>query len=211
MSLILSFDVTRLARNCSDWYPLLDLCGSHPPTEGGFPLRGGYKQCLIADRDGVYDPGSPNGRLLLGLKGQLSELELHTPPKGACRIRARMTAGLLNKAERGELALALPVGLVRSAAGKVTQDANREVQDRLHLVFITFLQVRSACKVLQFFQQHELLLPRRDRFGDLNWKPPSVGGWPPSCRFSRIRLTQARLCMVARRSSRLGHCPPTSA
>ena len=153
VGIILSFDVTRLARNCSDWYPLLDLCG--------------YKQCLIADRDGVYDPGTPNGRLLLGLKGQLSELELHT-------IRARMNAGLLNKAERGELALHLPVGLVRSAAGKVTKDANREVQDRLQLVFTTFLQVRSACKTLQFFQKHALLVPHRDRFDDLNWKPPTV-------------------------------------
>ena len=83
VGLILSLDVTRLARNCSDWYPLLDICG----------LRG----CLIADRDGVYDPGSANGRLLLGLKGTISELELHT-------IRSRLTAGLLAKAERGELA-----------------------------------------------------------------------------------------------------------
>lgn len=95
VGIILSYDVTRLSRNCSDWYPLLDLCG--------------YKSCLIADRDGVYDPGSTNGRLLLGLKGQISELELHT-------IRSRLNAGLLSKAERGELALTLPVGLVRSGA-----------------------------------------------------------------------------------------------
>jgi DNA invertase Pin-like site-specific DNA recombinase len=67
VGLILSIDVTRLARNCSDWYPLLDICG----------LRG----CLIADRDGVYDPGSANGRLLLGLKGTISELELHRGPE----------------------------------------------------------------------------------------------------------------------------------
>ena len=73
VGLILSLDVTRLARNCSDWYPLLDICG--------------LRNCLIADRDGVYDPGSPNGRLLLGLKGTISELELHT-------IRSRLTAGL---------------------------------------------------------------------------------------------------------------------
>ncbi|MBO0783410.1 MAG: recombinase family protein [Ktedonobacteraceae bacterium] len=90
--IILSVDVTRLSRNCSDWYPLLDVCG--------------YRCCLIADNGGIYDPGSANGRLLFGLKGQLSELELHT-------IRARMTAGLLNKAQRGELALPLPVGFVR--------------------------------------------------------------------------------------------------
>ncbi len=95
VGIILSYDVTRLSRNCSDWYPLLDLCG--------------YKACLIADRDGVYDPGSTNGRLLLGLKGQISEVELYT-------IRSRLNAGLLSQAGRGELALTLPVGLVRSGA-----------------------------------------------------------------------------------------------
>lgn len=147
--IILSVDVTRLSRNCSDWYPLLDVCG--------------YRCCLIADNDGIYDPGSANGRLLLGLKGQLSELELHT-------IRARMTAGLLNKAKRGELALSLPVGLVRDPLGRVHKDPNREVADRLELVFTTFLRLRSASKVLGFLNAHALLLPRRDRFGDLAWK-----------------------------------------
>ena len=91
VGIILSYDVTRLSRNCFDWYPLLDLCG--------------YRHCLIADRDGIYDPGTLNGRLLLGLKGQLAEVELST-------IRARLTAGLINKAQRGDLALQLPVGLV---------------------------------------------------------------------------------------------------
>src|SRR6266704_3361478 len=153
VGLILSVEVQRLSRNCSDWYPLLDICG--------------YKHCLIADRDGVYDPGTPNGRLLLGLKGQLSEMELYT-------IRARMTAGLLNKAQRGELALSLPVGLVRDVIGKVHKDPHREVQDRLDLIFTTFLRVRSASKVLQFLNTHELCLPRRDRFGEVVWKKPTV-------------------------------------
>src|SRR5205807_1417064 len=153
VGMILSVDVTRLSRNCSDWYPLLDVCG--------------YRGCLIADRDGIYDPGSANGRLLLGLKGQLSELELHT-------IRARMTAGLLNKAQRGELALSLPIGLVRNAIGKVHKDPNRAVQDRLDLIFATFLRVRSASKVLQFLNAHDLRLPRRDRFGAVVWKKPTV-------------------------------------
>jgi len=153
VGLILSCEVTRLSRNCSDWYPLLDLCS--------------YKNCLIADRDGVYDPASPNGRLLLGLKGQISEVELHT-------LRARLTAGLLNKAQRGELALRLPMGLVRDEAGQVRQDPNREIQERIHLVFDSFLQLRSACKVLHFFNEQELCLPRRDRFGDLVWKNPTV-------------------------------------
>ena len=153
VGIILSYDVTRLARNCSDWYPLLDVCG--------------YRRCLIADRDGIYDPGSPNGRLLLGLKGQLSELELHT-------IKARLTAGLLNKAERGELALALPVGLVRDPLGRAVKDPNQEVQDRLALIFATFLEVRSANRVLQHLNKNDLLLPRRDRFGDVAWKKPTV-------------------------------------
>jgi DNA invertase Pin-like site-specific DNA recombinase len=92
VGIILFSEVTRLSRNCSDWYPLLDICG--------------FKDCLIADRDGIYNPATPNGRLLLGLKGTLSEMELHT-------IRARMHAGLLNKAQRSDLALQLPVGLMR--------------------------------------------------------------------------------------------------
>src|SRR5947208_4272762 len=109
VGLILSMDVTRLARNCSDWYPLLDVCG--------------HRRCLIADRDGVYDAGSANGRLLLGLKGTISELELHT-------LRGRLTAGLLAKAASGELALQLPVGLVRDASGVVSKDPDREIQVR---------------------------------------------------------------------------------
>ncbi len=153
VGIVLSVEVTRLSRNCSDWYPLLDVCA--------------YRGCLIADCDGIYDPGSANGRLLLGLKGQLAELELHT-------IRARMTAGLLNKAQRGELALSLPIGLVRDAIGKVRKDPNCEIRDRLDLIFTTFLRVRSASKVLQFLNSHDLCLPRRDRFGDVIWKKPTV-------------------------------------
>ncbi len=122
VGIILSFDVMRLSRNCSDWYPLLDVCG--------------YRGCLIADRDGIYDPGSANGRLLLGLKGQLSELELHT-------IRARMTAGLLNKAQRGELALKLPIGLVRDVIGKVHIDPNREIQYPAYISWETFEHIQD--------------------------------------------------------------------
>lgn len=153
VGIILSSEVTRLSRNCSDWYPLLDVCG--------------YKYCLIADRDGIYDPGSPNGRLLLGLKGQLSEMELHT-------IRARMTSGLLNKARRGELALRLPVGLERNDQGQVLKDPNLEVQDRIELIFSSFLRLKSACQVLRFLNHKTLLIPRRDDFGDVVWKKPTA-------------------------------------
>lgn len=153
IGLILSIDVTRLARNCSDWYPLLDICG----------LRG----CLIADRDGVYDPGSANGRLLLGLKGTISELELHT-------IRTRLTAGLLAKAERGELALTLPVGLVRDPSGIAVKDPDLAVQGRLELVFQTFLKFRTIAKVMRVLNDRGLALPRRDRHGELRWARATV-------------------------------------
>lgn len=153
VGLILSIDVTRLARNCSDWYPLLDICG----------LRG----CLIADRDGVYDPGSANGRLLLGLKGTISELELHT-------IRSRLTAGLLAKAERGELALTLPVGLVRDPSGVVVKDPDLGVQERLGLVFEMFLKFRTVAKIMRVLNERGLDLPRRDRHGDLRWARATV-------------------------------------
>jgi DNA invertase Pin-like site-specific DNA recombinase len=153
VGIVLSYDVTRLARNCSDWYPLLDICG----------MRG----CLIGDRDGIYDPSTSNGRLLLGLKGQISELELHT-------LKGRLTAGIINKAERGELALKLPVGLVRDKHGLVSKDVNIEVQKRLELIFQTFQKVKSASKTLRYFNENDLTIPRRDHFGDIAWKKPSV-------------------------------------
>lgn len=153
VGIIFAYDVTRLARNCTDWYQLLDLCG--------------FRSCLVGDQDGIYDPATPNGRLILGLKGLISELELHT-------LKARLTAGLLNKARRGELALTLPVGLVRDPLGRVFKHPDQEVQSRLGLVFATFLQVKSACQVVRRFNDHELLLPRKDRFGDVVWRPPTV-------------------------------------
>src|SRR4051812_5515072 len=153
VGIVLSSEVTRLARNCSDWYPLLDLCG--------------YRQCLIGDRDGVYDPGSANGRLLLGLKGAISEVELHT-------LRGRLTAGLLSKAERGELALLLPAGLARDG-GRVVKDPDREVQERIGLVFASFLELGSVGKVLRSFRAHALTVPRRDRFGEVIWRTPTDG------------------------------------
>ena len=153
VGIIFAYDVTRLARNCTDWYQLLDLCG--------------YRSCLVGDQDGIYDPATPNGRLILGLKGLISELELHT-------LRARLTAGLLNKARRGELALSLPIGLVRDALGRVLKHPDQEVQGRLELVFTSFLQIKAACRVVQLLNDRDLLLPRRDRFGDLVWRRPTI-------------------------------------
>jgi hypothetical protein len=90
-------------------------------------------------------------------------------------IRARLTAGLLNKAARGELALMiLPVGLVRDAGGVVVKNPDREVQARLDLIFATFLRVRSASQVLRVLNERGLSIPRRGRFGDPVWRPPTV-------------------------------------
>ena len=150
---LFAYDVTRLARNCTDWYQLLDLCG--------------YRRCLVADQDGVYDPSTPDGRLILGLKGLIAELELHT-------LRRRMTDGLLNKARRGDLAQRLPAGLVRDSLGQVTQDPDQEVQARLRLLFDTFLRLRVMAQVVRFFNQHDLRVPRRDRFGEVVWRPATI-------------------------------------
>lgn len=150
---IFAFDVTRFARNCSDWYQLLDLCG--------------YRSCLVGDQESIYDPATINGRLILGLKGLIAELELHT-------IRARLNAGLLNKAQRGDLALHLPAGLVRDELGRVVKHPDREVQDRLQLIFSAFLRRRSVRRVVQYFHDNDLLIPRGDHWGDIVWRPASV-------------------------------------
>ena len=131
VGIVLSYESTRLSRNCTDWYPLLDLCA--------------YNQCLIADRDGVYDAATPNGRLLLGMKGIVSEVELHT-------LRGRLIAGVQQKARRGDLALALPAGLLRQNDGVVVKAPDRAVQHAITLVFQTFLARRSASQVVRFFR-----------------------------------------------------------
>ena len=149
VGIIFAYDATRLARNCTDWYQLLDLCG--------------FRQCLVGDQDGIYDPSTPNGRLILGLKGLIAELELHT-------IRARLQAGIVSKAERGKLALLLPTGLVRLESGDVVKDPDREIQDSINLVFQTLLEKRSLGKVMRHLREHQLKIPRRDHWGDLHWK-----------------------------------------
>lgn len=153
IGILIAYDATRLARNCSHWYQLLDLCGR--------------ASCLIADRDGVYDPASVNGRLLLGLKGQISELELHT-------IRARLLAGVLSKAKRGDLSVMLPTGLERNANGEVVKTPDREVQDRLTLIFQAMLEQRTAPKVLRVLKGRNLRIPRRDRYGEIQWREPTT-------------------------------------
>ena len=159
-----SYDVPRLSRNGSDWYPLLDLWG--------------YKGCLMADGDGMYDPATVNGRLLLGLQGTLSAWERHT-------MKARLTAGLIHKAERGAWALPRPTGLIRTSQGTGPKRPDQEAPARLSLVCETFLPCRSARKVVDVFKAPHRLRPRRDRCGDLG--SGRLPGWRPCSRFSRIR------------------------
>ena len=153
VGIIFSYEVTRLARNCTNWYPLLDVCG--------------FRRCLIADCDGVYDPGTVNGRLLLGLKGQISELELHT-------IRNRLHAALVQKAQRGELAQSLPAGLVRDEAGVVRKDPHQEVQSRIALIFDSLQEQRSTTQVVRYLRQQHLRIPRKNRWGEIVWRWPTT-------------------------------------
>ena len=152
--IVLGLEVSRLARNSTDWHRLLEICA--------------LSETLILDEDGVYDPGDFNDRLLLGLKGTMSEAELHM-------MRARMRGGVLAKAKRGELKVTLPVGLVYDPLGQVVLDPDEQVQHSLHLVFDTFTRTGSACAAVRHFNNEKLLFPHRPQGGphrgELHWKP----------------------------------------
>ena len=112
--LVMGLEVSRLARNCSDWHRLLEICA--------------LGDTLILDEDGLYNPADFNDRLLLGLKGTMSEAELHV-------LKARLRGGILNKARRGELRTPLPVGLVYNSKDQVELDPDQQVQKSLRLFF----------------------------------------------------------------------------
>jgi DNA invertase Pin-like site-specific DNA recombinase len=153
--IVMGLEVSRLARNSADWHRLIELCA--------------LTATLILDEDGVYDPAEFNDRLLLGLKGTMSEAELHI-------LKARMRGGQLNKARRGELEMCPPVGLVYRTDGTIGLDPDAQVQSAIRLVFETFERTESAIQTLRFFRQQGLLFPRRLRTGpnkgELLWAPP---------------------------------------
>ncbi len=155
VGLILALEVSRLARSSADWHQLLDLCA----------LTG----TLIADSDGVYAPGHFNDRLLLGLKGTMSEAELHL-------IRARLDGGLRNKAERGELRLALPVGLDRDDEDRILLSADEQVRAAIEHVFVLWRRLGSARQVVAELIVEGQKLPRRT-VGErrIRWARPSYG------------------------------------
>ncbi len=149
VGVVVSYESARLSRNCSDWYPLLDVCAA--------------SGCLIADRDGVYDPSTANGRLLLGMKGILSEVELHT-------LSGRLRAGIESKARRGDLKMLVPTGFVHLENGRVVKDPDLGVQKAIEWVFAHFMQLKSANRVTCLLNEEGLSLPRRQNTGELLWK-----------------------------------------
>ncbi len=150
--IVMGLEVSRLARNSADWHSLLEICA--------------LTDTLILDEDGVYDPAHFNDRLLLGLKGTMSEAELHM-------LRARLQGGLMAKARRGELKIRLPVGFVYDEVNKVQLDPDLQVQDAVRLLFTTFRQEGSAIATTKRFYEQGLRFPSRpfqgSHHGELLW------------------------------------------
>jgi DNA invertase Pin-like site-specific DNA recombinase len=151
---VMGLEVSRLARNSTDWHRLLEICA--------------LADVLIVDEDGVYDPAHFNDRLLLGLKGTMSEAELHV-------MRARLRGGILNKARRGELEMRLPIGFVYDGTGRVRLDPDARVQDIVRQLFRTFAQTGSATATVKAFRAQSLRFPHRiygkTNKGDVAWSP----------------------------------------
>ena len=154
VGIVLGLEVSRLARNSSDWHRLLEICA--------------LADTLILDEDGVYNPKEFNDRLLLGRKGQMSEAEIYV-------MKARLHGGILSKALRGELQVPLPTGLVYDTQNRVQLDPDKQVQESFTFLFTTFERTGSATATMKAFRSNELLFPRRVRQG------PQKGGliWEP--------------------------------
>ncbi len=140
--IVMGLEVSRLARNNADWHRLLEICA--------------LAETLILDEDGVYDPIDFNDRLLLGLKGTMSEAELHV-------LKARLRGGILNKARRGEYRCVLPTGLVYEEAGDIILDPDSQIRETIAYFFETFSRVGSAHQTVKVFRNEGLLFPSRIR------------------------------------------------
>ena len=156
VGLILGVEMSRLARSSKDWHQLLEICA----------LFG----TLIADLDGIYDPSDYNDRLLLGLKGSFSEIELHI-------LKQRMIQGKRNKAERGELGFNVPIGYVRRPSGEIRFDPDAQVQQVVKLIFRKFEEVGTLNAVLRYLVTHHIQVGVRvlsgPSKGDLEWHRPN--------------------------------------
>jgi DNA invertase Pin-like site-specific DNA recombinase len=144
VGVVIGLEVSRLARNSSDWHRLLEICA--------------LADTLILDEDGIYDPGHFNDRLLLGLKGTMSEAELHV-------LRARLIGGQLNKARRGELWLRPPIGFLYDQTQQLIFDPDRQIHDTVKLLFDTFRRTGSALAVVRHFTSEGIAWPQRIHAG----------------------------------------------
>lgn len=155
VGLILGLEMSRLARSCKDWHHLIDLCARF--------------RVLLADAESIYDPTEYSDRLLLGLTGMMNEAELHV-------LKQRMYQGKLNKARRGELVIAVPVGYVKSPAGEVALDPDEQVRGIVRLVFDQFDRQGTVHGVLRHLIACGIRMPLRRRGGpdrgELDWRPP---------------------------------------
>lgn len=161
VGLILGLEMSRLARSCKDWHTLLDVCSIY--------------RTLLADADGLYDPSQYNDRLLLGLKGTMSEAELHI-------LKSRLQQGMWNKAQRGEVINHAPIGYVRSlsareGAGDFVIDPDEQVQSVVRLIFEQFTRRGSINGLLKWLVRNDVKLPVRPHFGpnrgELEWRRPN--------------------------------------
>src|SRR6266480_5741059 len=159
VGIVLGIEMSRLARSGREWHQLLELCA--------------LSETLLGDPDGVYDPADHNDRLLLGLKGTISEAELHL-------IKQRMWTGRLAKARRGELAVPLPSGFVRQPSGEVALDPDEQVQAVVRLVFELFGQLGTVHAVLRFLVSRQVQIGMRERSGpgkgQVAWRAPHQQG-----------------------------------
>jgi DNA invertase Pin-like site-specific DNA recombinase len=154
VGLVMGLEVSRLARNSTDWHRLLEICA--------------LAETLILDEDGIYEPSHFNDRLLLGLKGTMSEAERHV-------LRARLLGGQLNKARRGELWMRPPIGFIADRTGPLTLDPDTQIQGTVRLLFETFRRTGSAEQVVRHFARAGILWPRRlytgGRAGEIVFAP----------------------------------------
>jgi len=158
----MGLEVSRLARNNADWHRLLEICA--------------LADTLILDEDGVYDPANFNDRLLLGLKGTMSEAELHV-------IKARLRGGILNKVRRGEYRRPLPAGFIYNEAGDVALAPDAQIREMITHFFETFSRVGSATQTVKAFAREGLLFPSRLRhsLGSRFTRPGAVRWIPGMC------------------------------
>ena len=194
---VFCIEASRLARNGRDWHHLIELCG--------------LVRAIVVDPDGVYDPGLLNDRLLLGLKGTMSEFELNL-------LRQRCQEAIRHKAQRGELQFALPVGYRWAPNGKVEKDPDRRIQQAIELVFAKLKESGSARQVLLWFRAEKVSLPAvayGESGRELVWKPPVYNTIlhmlrnPMYAGAYAFGKTESRLSVVGGRARKtIGHSKP---